>query len=126
MVKLSELRLGNWLLGNNGQPYRITRFTFDEYLSEGVVPYQPYPLSLDLLIEIQFKIEQNENLYICTINKDCFFFQIIFDPYLREFRFDSPHFDICKKGLHKLQNLYFQMTEEELKVPFEDFLTDAK
>jgi len=108
-MKATELRIGNYVVGDSGTPYRIELSDFaDWYNDHNSHEYgdhvKPIPLTEEWLTRFGFVKEKGS--YIMGVHQSRF-------SGLMKFKFDP--LDITRvKYVHELQNLYFALTGEEL------------
>jgi hypothetical protein len=130
MIQANELRTGNWLLLDTGValpfPHRIMpKDIYD--LAEGKITIsalQPLPLTPKLLEKCGFVIYGSDNVHTVYGNNqdDSDFFldydwrhrENGFNPMIKSREYETIGSSI--KYLHQLQNLYFALTETELKI----------
>jgi len=122
-MKANELRLGNHInyefkkdSGNKKEiPVTIQDIKYIE--TQSMFYYTPIVLTEEWMLNLGFSSsilteekEGNTKIYFNIIN----IYQI--NENLNEFMFFSDNADVKIKYLHELQNLYFALTREELKV----------
>lgn len=120
-MKAQELRIGNYVyqgseyLNDKCTAYQIYNFELLEKGKTGVAEYykqwKPIPLTEDWLKKFGF--EKTSNNYL-KANSD-FFIGISFQ-FNAFFMFDDEGPIKYLKHVHQLQNLYFALTGEELKI----------
>lgn len=122
MIDIRELRIGNYVyLQNSKTPYKITEIGYSEIehpryevsgISSGAVfrtyveNLNPIPLTEELLLK-------------CGFEKHKWGIITYYNPLLEldaDFHLKSVDCNIQVKYLHKLQNLYFDLTGQELEV----------
>lgn len=110
-MKISELRIGNWVTDGFGNCVKVTGIISENntsgYKTETL---KPIPLTAELLAKIGFE----ECIYPnggCMVRRDdkYFVFSGLGDA-------ESYGFEVKLKYLHQLQNLYHALTGEELTV----------
>ena len=112
MINAKELRLGNWVNAFK-TTYIIDSNDFQYVDSDTyLMPYDPIPLTEDILLKCGFvkSIYTNRDVYSYEN-----FIVSIFKNRI-EFGINSKRQLVTIKHLHQLQNLYFALTGEELKV----------
>jgi len=114
MIKANELRIGNWYNFKNPMGDTFTPSIFDFWTEAiGFEAYgEPIPLTPEILEKCGFKKSENEkffkrDFYILVIDEDgsYAFGTDTYDGYFTDIKY-----------LHQLQNLYFALTGEELKI----------
>jgi len=111
-MKASELRINNWYYGDalGGGYEQITAKEILDFFDDPLDDYyQPIPLTEEWLLKFGF-VAKNEG-YLCSNKKvylsDDFYYYCLY--------FDCE--DVIEiKYVHSLQNLYFALTGEELKI----------
>lgn len=102
-----ELRIGNWVV-NVDEYWEVRLVDFNSMYIEKSCPFKPIPLTEEWLLKFGFKFKSYG--YGDTEWK-----QWSFNGYsLNSFTCNTSGVDV--KYLHQLQNLYFALTGEELKV----------
>ena len=124
-MKISELRIGNWVTDGFGNCVEVTGIISENntsgYKTETL---KPIPLTAELLVKFGAKIVQSRAIFILDgLHRTM---EIVFyGPNIYAELYESPelssdelkHFTIGGiKYLHQLQNLYFALTGEELEV----------
>jgi len=134
-MKATELRIGN-LVGsyNKGEEDRVLTINAQNILVEakankqGYTRYRPIPLTEEWLVKFGFEKVNNELTNIAPLNLPC------------TFNLPNTPFSFCQGKLilttstgdfcvnteyvHQLQNLYFTLTGEELKLKEDESKTD--
>ena len=126
-MRANELRIGNYvnLMLNHEDYETLTITTKDlEYIEKNQGDYQPIPLTEEWLLKFGFvKINHQMSLndssmtYHYELNGDDRHWQLYFDG--RVFSINESKLRLFlhhNKYLHQLQNLYFAVTGEELKM----------
>lgn len=123
MLKSTELRIGNWINTPEGQKKFTSSMMFGMYNTEVLSVeqfdsrYKPIPLTEDLLINLGAK--KYNSIYFITL------FKLKAEIHLENFddiivpSIKSDYLDLILdeiKYVHQLQNLYFALTSEELKM----------
>lgn len=127
MIQANELRIGNWFIGYDNKPFQ---FDYTDFMIIGTPaqweqkPFEPdelikSPIKLteDILLKCGFdkKIQGNGSvwcgLYHSELNGAVFYSLSKF-----KFRYQHGAIDIELKSVHQLQNLYFDLTGQELEV----------
>ena len=122
-MKAKELRIGNFYLDINDSlteisGYELHQMTIKENKGDlGIMEFQPIPLTEEWLLKFGFEVEEMRNGYQYTLNGFCLWNSLDSECYsfmIGNDRNDMNIFDIELKCLHKLQNLYFALTNTEL------------
>ena len=110
MIRANDLRVGNWVnvdYTSGLKPRQIEAKVLNDKLYLGAI--QPIPLTEEILLKCGFK-KVNKIFYrkgALTIEIQSF----------GHFRISLDKKMLCNvKHLHQLQNLYFALTNEELKI----------
>lgn len=109
-MNASELRIGNWVK-NLGLDVKIEGYGI-AFCAEGKLVYDPIPLTPEILEKCGFGNGNSEKANVDLWNK----------YWIGDFELDNNKecFDyegkVSIKYLHQLQNLYFALTGEELKI----------
>ncbi|WP_137905413.1 hypothetical protein [Chryseobacterium sp. 2VB] len=111
MIAPQELRLGNWI-NINGSPFQIELPDFNLIVNKnGKSTYEPIELNEDWLLKLGYERDKNE---YCVSGHDRFnVFQSVKGPYI--FCDDEKSIRYVRY-VHELQNLFFALTGEELKI----------
>jgi len=117
-MEAKDLRIGNLLYNDNVVVTIDARTIFDIWDNEGLKKYKPIPITEERLFELGFKKERESNFYKKNINhKGRIWINIKVDGgvgcEIGTLAGYSAGFVDCKH-VHKLQNLYFALTGEEL------------
>ncbi|WP_291096675.1 MULTISPECIES: hypothetical protein [unclassified Empedobacter] len=109
-ISMFELRLGNWVFEND-KPIWISQISGFKSLNSGN-DFYPIPLTEEILLKIEGIEKDNEwysltNLHYNSLTKRF---------YIGNDHVSSGHDDAYIEYLHQLQNLYFALTNEELKI----------
>lgn len=105
-MKANELRIGNWVF--NGQNIQVTPKQI-EWFSEGVYDLLPIELTEEWLLKFGFSKWKNKN----NFSKGSF---IVYTLSKKGFHYGRKSLRVELKYVHQLQNLYFALTGEELKI----------
>ena len=111
-LKASELRIGNWHWGD-GKPREINAFDIKDLSDDPQDDfYQPIPLTEEWLLKFGLTKTNGGNFSCADI--------CVYDN-LENINISLENGDIgvelrCPKYVHQLQNLYFALTGEELKM----------
>jgi hypothetical protein len=110
MINENELRIGNWIIDEDGEKHQITAGMFswmDWSLCDPIV------LTPEILEELKFKIIQGVGFqYYSCLEGDMKIDLSHFECYVS--RYDEDPVPFPCKYLHQLQNLYFALTGMEL------------
>lgn len=123
-IKISDLRIGNWVRHKSNWSYRQERGTFIEFdfqiqlmdfvaFSECTLSLddiEPIPLTEEWLIKFGFVITRTQAYKIFNDFGD----QVKLNKIGNEFEF--VYLAVPIKYAHQLQNLYFALTGEELTI----------
>ena len=110
----NELRIGNWIeiKDSKGICTRVTESTFDSNIEKN---YKPIPLTEEWLLKFGLNNPTNEKPY--HFKKSAVeFLHSEFQDELKCFCNDKPMFSFPCKYVHQLQNIYYSITGEELKI----------
>lgn len=119
-IKLSDLRLGNWVTLDRDKPFKITcsSFALFERLNIEVSDYLPIPLTPEILIKAGFELLPRSRAMYRIFLDDIevsvsleFFFAYIDTPW-GQAPIKKPIF----KYVHSLQNLIFSLTGKEIEL----------
>lgn len=117
MIKLNEIRVGNWLLDwNTNKPFQLKRVHFEFFSPH----HKPIPLTPEILEKCGFVKDehiQQEFSYILKGASRISFVYYKANPSCFSIEQDEKMIDFASgrcKYLHQLQNLYFSLTGEEL------------
>lgn len=127
MIQASELRIGNWVKGIAlGQYHQIDLFFFHEWYDHEYNDddtmgdwYEPVRLTPSILEKCGFKEFYNGTFWIITgellINNDSKFWWSNVWEANDNFGYETimPYQEV--KYLHQLQNIYYSLTNKELK-----------
>ncbi len=110
MISENELRIGNWITYPNSNPFQITRDNVlnNDFWDDVEENIEPIPLTPDIVEKCGFE-NKNREYHHSNFYPTCYFENELFFVEFGEYR-------ISKKHLHQLQNLYFDLTGEELNV----------
>lgn len=122
-MKIQELRIGNWFIGYNGKPFQWSLGHFGlltlkkNRLEIDDIIKSPIPLTEEILSEFTMKWgtdPQEPNALMVFKNGE---FEILkFEDEDHFFYSNGRGFHSDIIYLHQLQNLYFDLTGEELEV----------
>ena len=119
-MKIQELRIGNWFIGYNGKPFQWSLEHFEILTLEknrANIIKSPIPLTEYMLSEFTMKWgtdPQEPNALMVFKNGE---FEILkFEDEDHFFYSNGRGFHADIIYLHQLQNLYFDLTGEELEV----------
>ncbi len=105
-----ELRVGNWVENDIGNMVLIDRETLPFVVTKWIKCHHPVNLTEDILLKCGFEWENHGlRLNDICIRKEVGGFVVYTSN-------ESFNFKIELKNLHQLQNLYFALTGEELKI----------
>ena len=111
-MDVKELRIGNYVNFNNGSPDEVDDFQWGsedyEYYETVMFNILPIPLTEEWLVKFGF---DNLGAYGWGIG----YFHIRFRN-IHKFYFPLKNRLVRIKHVHKLQNLYFALTNEELTI----------
>ena len=118
-MKANELRIGNWVMSDPQKPYKWVMCDFSEWYEDhnsheyGDHTY-PIPLTEDWLKKFGFETHDHHDYFIdiSKIGEIHSWFSIFSGD---EFYYINE-FDVKISYVHQLQNLYFALTGEELKI----------
>jgi hypothetical protein len=117
MIKANYLRIGNWIKHDpsyvENQNFIVSDIqTHREKTVNGIEidDCSPIPLTEEILLKICAKRQIDKNRFILS-GYEIYIFngKIVFNPI-------SSTISVVLKSVHQLQNLYFALTGEELKV----------
>lgn len=126
MIKIEELRIGNWVIWKDvlkdnhreeldpceDEPYKLC--SYDEF--EWVHEFDPIPLTHEILLKCGFE----EGAWFLHIPKCNLYFVWFSDTGTVELEISegtySPGLNYECKHLHQLQNLYYALTGKELNI----------
>lgn len=119
-MKVEELRIGN-LYDNNGEPCIVTPWTIQEVFEAERSWCKPIPLTEEWLIKLGF---EHYNQLGYNIKNNNFEIDIWFDDNgtINDIQLSSTNISGAYPNiknfqyLHQIQNLYFTLTGEELKL----------
>jgi hypothetical protein len=115
-MKASELRIGNYFLRNNIASQVHPCIIEDVF--NGKTNIDPIPLTEEWLLKLEFKYKEWDNNFIIK-NGDYFNSIKKYDDgwyYNTDESEASCYYLTTIKYVHQLQNLYFALTDNELKV----------
>lgn len=109
MIKPEELRIGNWVMGDNG-PVQIEPNSFQNIFN-GSYDQDPIPLTEEWLAKFGFEYREMNLGYVKEATEGNIYIS-------KKFTFEFDGFNIGMQReiqyVHQLQNLYFALTGEEL------------
>jgi hypothetical protein len=112
-MKANELRIGNWFRYQTkiGYDYDVfdTKYIQDLVNDPQDDFFEPIPLTEDILLKCGFELDLNFKIGTIKIN----FYNDIKEMV---FYFNYNNMILRIKHLHRLQNLYFALTGEELTI----------
>ena len=120
-MKVEELRIGN-LFENSYQSYSTvtqlsTKVYDEEYACHNIDGCKPIPLTEEWLVKLGFKKDSlSFTGEIGYAKRGHNYYVGISDNGFNEYMFHNPHFNLIIKHVHQLQNLYYALTGEELKI----------
>lgn len=123
MIRANELRVGNLVLDFAGKPVKVVRTNLDK------IPLEtPIPLTPEILEQCGFRRKDWDNQWYpgkfeltLEADSDAFFKYYSDEDNLMILSSDGGDVSIVKeniKYLHQLQNLFFALTDQELKINF--------
>lgn len=128
MINVNELMVGNWLMGCNKQPFQMTPYDFETHAlkaereeSDGCPA--GIPLTPEILEKAGFVSNRwggwmlhlyDRDYLMCGVNMDVYIDKPTIDQDGTWYDFDV-HVVECKY-VHQLQNLYFALTNQPLKI----------
>ena len=125
-MEIRELRIGNWVysqeIGKNVQISAINEdgFSFKDCVTldyPSIEEIHPIPLTEEILLSCGF---EKRGVIFRINNGSSHQFDVNYSPSRDIFYYDSSKYSIYTeveiKHLHQLQNLYFALTGEELKL----------
>lgn len=122
MIKANELRVGNWII-HHWSYDDIGPNPHDSYekvpshaspLSYEKEYYKPIPLTSELLIQCQFEILYwNPRLEYFYVNKQSYYPFFVYETRDSLIYYNE---NLRIEYLHQLQNLFFELTREELNI----------
>jgi len=128
-MKASELRIGNWIyipqtktnerIGSIEENGRFTTIGYKSSYSS-IECLEPIPLTEECLLKFGFEKNDNNQFILMEGSVD-----ILFNKDLNGWTCDGINFSInMTEHVHQLQNLYFALTGEELKLKENESKTD--
>ena len=112
-MKANELRLGNWVMFRNSETglfendLPIVEVQELLYIEDRTFDVEPIPLTNEWLVKFGFN-KSTENVFKILHTDNNFGFSVKL--------YSSYAFKEKIKSVHQLQNLYFALTGEELKI----------
>lgn len=115
-MEAKELKIGNWVIFDGGFPEQVRTETFAILYKypERIRLIEPIPLTPEILEKAGFMW----SIYHQAFHKEGFPFDVNEgNEWFTLYTFKkSTHITSCLKYLHQLQNLFFALTGEELKI----------
>lgn len=107
-----ELRIGNLVTGGSRGKLVVVTAELIKGISDGVCVYNAIPLTEEWLFKLGFKLNTrvHSNGSDCVVSKDLSWIGIYSE------RMEDDAIFNCPKYVHQLQNLYFCLSGEELKL----------
>jgi hypothetical protein len=128
-VEAKDLRIGNYVKAPNGKEIEIVTvieqlWVCCEYCEGHAELFEPITLTEEWLLRLGFTNDnQNKSLYVHPLpinpelqHKDLGFSYPSFFFNNRLCRWMDAHTRVCVDNVHQLQNLYYAITGEELKL----------
>lgn len=119
-MKTNELRIGNYVFDTIDK--KEIQFTFEDFACcenfikwNHIIPYKEIPLTEEWLLDFGFINDDKLDLYYL---KDVDFISLCQNT-TKEYWCDFETYNGLKieiKSVHQLQNLYFALTSQELKI----------
>ena len=119
-MKIEELRIGNWVMGYH-DPFQWSLEHFDLLKQADLdeIVKEPIPLSEELLLKCGFEIKPDSALptFVYSGRLDLQV-EFMLGKYSFRIEVENRHTTFVRvvDYLHQLQNLYFAITGEELRV----------
>ena len=122
-MKANEIRLSNWFIGYDDKPFKweIEHFANLATVYPDEIIKAPIPLTEEILLKAGF--EKHRKGYSLNVGGESFDYYIkdkfvIWDHKHRGYSLESIRSQgfIFYKYLHQLQNLFFALTGEEIKI----------
>jgi hypothetical protein len=119
-MEAKELRIGNWYKYYADGKYYNYQIEAKDFISGNIKNFEPIELSEEWLLKFGFEIEKS-NSHCIAFNEVGYEHELQLD---KEFGTTENCWNITKYGsgyrliyyVHQLQNLYFALTGEELKI----------
>jgi hypothetical protein len=119
MIKPEELRIGNWVKWPNEKEPNEAEWAHGHWLGvfDKNYPFpDPIPLTEEWLIKLGFEKQQEEHVwYELQISSSLALIEGDKNGYMEVFLLDHDD-SVRVRYVHQLQNLYFALTGEELKI----------
>ena len=120
MIKIEELRIGNWVFDQDCEPYYFQIEQIRKDIGDSLWVYyrngsikckvpEPIPLTEEILLKCGF--------VPCSIMDNHYYLEGLLLWNIQGM-FINGRTDVRLKHLHQLQNLYFALTNEELNYDF--------
>ena len=109
-MKAEELRLGNWYQWYAEGKYYYGQIQAKDFVSDYILNFEPIPLSEEVLLKCGFVRDGNTDYYTCR--KVGFTINLSGTIGYRTCIWSNEHI----KHIHQLQNLFYDITGEELEV----------
>ena len=106
-MEAKDLRIGNYVVDKFGKTFQIKELHYKK-----TVKRKPIPLTEEWLIKFGF--DKEEDYYVSVLGYD--FGEIKIYPSPNGFFFQEGVIQQHIKYVHKLQNLYFALTNKELTI----------
>ncbi len=122
-MKANELRIGNYVQ-NEGRVIMVTHLANEDYWSGDDGDVEPIPLTPEWLERFGFECKESSSCKLWHIGINDVTHDYLFDLtwLIKPELINVPDFPFYKNGrhtiysVHQLQNLYFALTGEELKI----------
>ncbi len=111
MIKVEELRIGNWVL-EDGEYILVEKLEYDGQINNNY-HFDPIPLTEEILLKCGFEYEGDLLLINIQGGEISYEYGCIYLG-MGHYYQESNQLEI--KHLHQLQNLYFALTVEELNI----------
>lgn len=114
-MKANEIRLSNWFIGYDYKPFKweIEHFANLATVYPDEIIKSPIPLTEEILLKAGFKVSMNKTCYGMISESGKTRLSIFHDGL---FKVSCEDLEIKVKHLHQLQNLFFALTGEEIKI----------
>jgi hypothetical protein len=110
-MKANELRIGNTVLLQKDKIISVSNATFIN-IERHAYNYDPIPITEEWLVRFGFEIDQNTYLY----SKSGYTIDFAQYGYVEFYLAGYGSWFKILESVHQLQNLYFALTGEELKL----------
>jgi hypothetical protein len=124
-MKENELMIGNWVNHTDsyedGQKKQIQFSESNWYrigdCIERLEDFEPIPLTEEWLLKFGFEKAVDENIWVNKSSYQSLFYQLTFNSQIGASLYEDSHWIKSNiQYVHQLQNLYFALTNEELKI----------